>query len=195
MNRKWFTLAEQVGNWASDVYMLPGQLVTTAVGSVLGSVIGDNEFILSVLISTLVWLLLTAVVIKVLDIVRHAAGKTRTAIVSRIFNARTKLTRLQHSPKVRDQSTGAESGTEIHFDNLDLAVLNSAATLEPGFALTAPDLANEFKLRPPQVQKSLEKLAVNMMLERSVAAPDDYQAYRLSRAGAAFLDMWKSDRA
>jgi hypothetical protein len=44
------------------------------------------------------------------------------------------------------------------------------------------------------VQGSLEKLASNMMLEHAFGATDDYQNYRLSRAGNAFLSMWKRMR-
>jgi hypothetical protein len=44
------------------------------------------------------------------------------------------------------------------------------------------------------VQSSLEKLATNMMLERGFGTDEDYQTYRLSRAGAALLSILKRKR-
>ena len=125
---------------------------------------------------------------------RRTAANTGAAVATLMFNFRTKWACRKRSRTLRGRSAPSDPDAEIHFDNLDLAVLNSAATLGPGFAMTAPDLANEFDLRPPQVQSSLEKLATNMMLERGFGTDEDYQTYRLSRAGAAFLSILKRKR-
>jgi RIO-like serine/threonine protein kinase len=57
--------------------------------------------------------------------------------------------------------------------------------------MSAPDLAKKLKLRPREVQSSLEKLSGNMMLERTLGSTDDYDNFQLTRAGAAFLFMWQ----
>ncbi len=181
-------------NSAADAYLLPGQLMTSAMNSGLNIDVGDKEFLISVLFSTVSWLLLIAITVKALRIAWRTAANTRAAITTLLFNVRTKRACRKRPQALRVKPKISDSDTEVHFDNLDLAVLNSAATLGPGFALTAPDLAKEFKLRPLQVQSSLEKLATNMMLERGFGAAEDYQNYRLSHGGAAFLSMWKRER-
>jgi hypothetical protein len=192
MNRLSLTSVEYFGSSVADAYTQPGQLLISAFGPVLNTVVGDKELLLSALISTAAWLLLLALALKAFGIVRRVAANMKTAVATRISNIRTSRACHKRSEKLRGQL--AVSDTELHFDNLDLAVLNSAATLGPGLALTAPDLAAEFDLRPPKVQDRLEKLATNMMLVRSFGSPEDYQAYRLSRAGAAFLSMWNRRR-
>lgn len=181
-------------NSAVDAYLLPGQLVTSVINSGLNIGVGDKGFLLSVLFSTTSWLLLIAIAIKAFRIASRTAENTRAAFATIVFNIRTKWACRGRSRTSQAQSAVSDSDSEVHFDNLDLAVLNSAATLGPGFALTAPDLAKEFNLRPRQVQSSLEKLAKNMMLKRGFGAAEDYQNYRLSQGGAAFLSMWKRKR-
>ncbi len=181
-------------NSAADAYLLPGQLMTSAMNSGLNIDVGDKEFLISVLFSTVSWLLLIAIAIRALRIASRIAANTRAAVATIVFNARTKRACGKRPQGSQAQPAVSDSNTEVHFDNLDLAVLNSAATLGAGFALTAPDLANEFDLRPPKVQSSLEKLATNMMLERGFGTDEDYQTYRLSRAGAAFLSILKRKR-
>jgi len=181
-------------NSAADAYLLPGQLVTSAMNSGLDIVVGDKEFLIVVLFSTVSWLLLIAIAIRALRIASRSAANTRAAVATTILNARTKRAWGKQPQVSQAQPAVSDSNTEVRFDNLDLAVLNSAATLGPGLSLTAPDLAKAFNLRPRQVQSSLEKLAKNMMLKRSFGAADDYQNYRLSQGGAAFLSMWKRKR-
>ena len=181
-------------NSGTDAYLLPGQLMTSAMISGLNIDVGDKEFLISVLFSTVSWLLLIAIAIRALRIASRTAANTRAAVATLMFNFRTKWACRKQSRTLGGRSAPSDPDAEIHFDNLDLAVLNSAATLGPGFAMTAPDLANEFDLRPPQVQSSLEKLAKNMMLERGFGTDEDYQTYRLSRAGAAFLSILKRKR-
>lgn len=195
MKRMWFISVENFYNLVADAYLLPGQLVISATSSVLDIDVGDKEFLMSVFFSTAAWLLLLAIAVKALRIAWRTAANTRAAITTLLFNVRTKRACRKRPQAFRVKPKISDSDTEVHFDNLDLAVLNSAATLGPGFALTAPDLAKEFKLRPPQVQSSLEKLATNMMLERSFGADNDYQKYRLSQPGAAFLSMWSRKRS
>ena len=79
----------------------------------------------------------------------------------------------------------------IEFDDLDLAVLRAAVARGPGFALSAPELAEQFSLRPAQVQRSLDKLSHNKMLDYVIGSTDGFDNYRLTDHGAAFVAMWQ----
>ena len=70
---------------------------------------------------------------------------------------------------------------EMEFDDLDLVVLRTAAALGPGLALSAAKLAKRLRMRPAQVQGSLDKLSKLKMLENR----------RLTHSGAAFMKFWQ----
>jgi DNA-binding MarR family transcriptional regulator len=77
----------------------------------------------------------------------------------------------------------------IEFDRLDMAVLRSVSAKGPGFALAAPDLADRFKLRPSQVQRSLDKLSNSKMLVSVIGNTDGYENYRITDYGHAYIAM------
>ena len=89
---------------------------------------------------------------------------------------------------------GIDAVPEIDFDELDLAVLRSAAARGPGFATSAPEVAEELKLRPSQVQRCVDKLRRNKMLDAVIGATDGYDNFRLSPSGATFMAMWQRQR-
>ena len=200
MNSTWLTDAAEVGTLLGDAFLLPGEALMPAMISVLGNVFGGHEMLFSLLLSTVSWILVLILVLKLVGLTCRVAVRAWAPVAVRISNIRTMLAcrkkshALHKQREPRAQAEASEADVEVHFDNLDLLVLNSAATLGPAHALTAPDLAEEFNLRSPQVQRSLEKLATNMMLDHAFGATDGYQNYRLSRAGTAFLSMWKRKR-
>ena len=75
-------------------------------------------------------------------------------------------------------------------DEIDMAVLRSMSSRGPGFAMSAPDLAEEFRLRPTQVQRRLDKLRKSNMLEDVIGTTDGYDNYRLTTSGFTLLAMW-----
>lgn len=79
----------------------------------------------------------------------------------------------------------------VEFDDLDLAVLRSAAACGPGFTTSAPELAGELTLQPAQVQRVLDKLSKYRMIDNVIGSSDGFENYRLSRMGAAFMTKWK----
>ena len=83
----------------------------------------------------------------------------------------------------------------IEFDDLDMAVLQTVSDRGPGFALSAPDLAEKFTLRPSEVQRSLEKLNKNKLLASVIGSTDGFDNYRLTDSGLAFMAMWDRQRA
>lgn len=111
---------------------------------------------------------------------RQAAGSLKTLVVCRIRD---------YVPTRRDD--GIDTVPEIDFDDLDLAVLRLAAARGPGLAVSAPEIAEKFKLRPSQVQQSVDKLRQNKMLETVIGSTDGYGNFRLSPSGATFIAMWQ----
>ena len=83
----------------------------------------------------------------------------------------------------------------IEFHDLDIAVLRSASARGPGHAVSAPDLAEKFTLRPAQVQRSLDKLNKNKMLCSVIGSTDGYDNYRLTESGSAFVAMLQRQQA
>ena len=81
---------------------------------------------------------------------------------------------------------------KIEFDDLDMAVLRTVSAQGPGFALSAPDLAEKFTMRPAQLQKSLDKLSKNKMLDSVIGSTDGFENYRLTDYGLAFVNThWR----
>jgi len=191
MNKTSFTFIKGLGDSLRDTFFLPGDLLASTVSPVLEIMGSSNEFLVSAFTSTLVWLSLLVGVWKLVQFALRIARRISVTVRARLFLLKKRLPR-QNGLRISYESAGrSEPDTEVAFDDLDLAVLSSAATLNPGFALSAPDLATTLKSQPKRVQSSLEKLAINMMLERALGSTDDYDNYRLTRAGAAFLSMWQ----
>ncbi len=94
----------------------------------------------------------------------------------------------------RREDDGIDAVPGIDFDDLDLAVLRSAAAGGPGMATSAPEVAEQFKLRPSQVQRSVDKLRRNKMLDVVIGTTDGYENVRLSPSGATFVAMWQRQR-
>lgn len=116
-------------------------------------------------------------------------------IIYRIKNAvagwKTQLVvRLRHwlpHRKSRDVDTTIP---QVDFDDLDIAVLKVVAALKPGFATNAPELAQRFRMRPAQVQRSLDKLSSNKMLDPVIGSNEGFDNYRLTQLGNAFMATW-----
>ncbi len=111
---------------------------------------------------------------------RQAAGSLKTRIVCRLRGV---------VPSRRDD--GIDAVPEIDFDDIDLAVLRSAAARGPGFAMSAPEIAEQFKLRPSEVQRSIDKLRQSRMLDTVIGSTDGYGNFRLSPYGTTFVAMWQ----
>ncbi len=91
----------------------------------------------------------------------------------------------------RKDAAGEEQSEEFKLNRLDLIVLNFAKTLGPGFALSAPELAKRFNLRPHQIQECLEKLSRHSLIDHTTVMTDGYKNYRLNNTGSYVLTMWE----
>jgi len=92
-------------------------------------------------------------------------------------------------PQRRKGNTATRS--EVEFDDLDLAVLRTAATLGPGFAINAAELAERLRVRPAQAQRSLSKLSNNKMLDSAIGSNAGFDNYCLTQLGSAFMSTWQ----
>ena len=86
----------------------------------------------------------------------------------------------------------ADPTGQLEMDDLDMAILRCAAAAGPGFAISAPELAEQLTLRPRQIQACLEKLSQNKILSTAIGSTDGFSNYCLSDYGAAFSRMLTS---
>ena len=189
MNKMWFTFMQDAGASVLEALLSPGVMFMSLLPPSLQHGDASRGLLVSAGVSALCWLTVLVGARKLIRLGRRAVGRARLAFRSRWFLLRKKLARRMALLAAADRTRRDATETEVQFDALDLAVLGSAAELHAGFSMSAPDLAPKLKVRPQTVQRSLEKLAVNMMLERTIGSTDDFQNYRLTQSGARFLSM------
>lgn len=198
------TTLRQVGSAIYDVFVLPGDFVLSqlaaqapAVAAKLGFVGNDPSDILLVVVSLLIWFLLAIVVMKILrlwqNFVRIASAMIKTIFFRISLATRNLKMRLMCRLRrlIPQRSNRVDAVSEVEFDDLDLAVLRSTAARGPGFTTSALELADQFPLRPAQIQRSLDKLSSNKMLDHATGSTDGIETYRLSQSGAFFMAMWQ----
>lgn len=193
------------GIQAYDAFSAPGQQMLSLIvehapglAAWLDVGHGDTPVLMIFLLSLFFWFLVAAVVMSLLRLGRYVGRQIgalfltwhhRTSSAIRGFKTML-LLRLR---ALRPHSKASDPGAAPHveFDDLDMAVLRSAQEVGPGLALSAPDLASRFKLRPSQVQRSLEKLCRNHMVANVIGNTDGYENYRLTDSGLSYLAMWQ----
>ena len=199
----------QFGPLAREAYLVPGDFVLSKfaelapVTATNWGVAGNGDSIMAaVVISGIFWLLMSIVAWR---LYRYGSSLTRNLVAlahtawfrgrQAVGNLKTRaVCRLREFvPSPRDDDLDAVP--EIDFDDLDLAVLRSAAARGPGLATSAPEIAEKFKLRPSEVQRSIEKLRQNRMLDTVIGSTDGYGNFRLSHYGATFVAMWQRQQA
>jgi hypothetical protein len=197
----WQATFRDIFGETRDALLLPGDLVLNVLLSDapglmhrLGADSAGNSQVVSVVLSILFWLLVVWALWILLGLIRRIAWYTRAAIQIIAFritlglhNFRLKLHRALQRLTLRRLSGNGSELAEVHFNDLDLAVLRSSGRLGPGFATSAPDLAAELSLRPAQVQQSLDKLRKYRMLDIATGSSDGFHNYHVSRSGFLFL--------
>jgi len=173
---------------------MPADVVLSTIG-ILGN---DQSVVMLVVVSLIIWSLFVVAGLVFLnllkDFVRTVSAWVRTAIfrASRAFRRiKTKLILKLRELFPRRASSNIVAAPMVEFDDLDLAVLRSAAARGPGFTTSAPEIADQLPLRPAQIQRSLEKLSKNKMLESVIGSTDGFDNYRLSQLGTAFMARWQ----
>ena len=205
MISNWLSTLRQFDVLTREIYLAPGDFVLSKFAELAPvtagnwGVTGTGDAITAVAVTSgFFWLLLSIVAWRIF---RYGSSLTRNLIAlahtawyrGRQAAAWLKIWMVcrlrEFGPGHRDDDIGAEP--EIDFDDLDLAVLRSAAASGPGFATSAPEIAEKFKLRPSEVQRSIDKLRQNKMLDTVIGSTDGYGNFRLSPSGATFMAMWQ----
>jgi len=205
MITNWLSNLHDLDKVMYDTFLLPGDFIlsqfvahapTLALRLGIGGE-GDGPIIPAVL-SLLVWLLLVVVAWKFVRLLQNVARIVNAAIRTICFrtsngirSVKTKLVCKFRQLIPRRGSSGADTILEVQFDNLDLAVLRTSATLAPGFALYAPELAGQLTMRTAQVQRSLDKRRKYELVDSVIGSTDGFDNYRLTQSGAFFLAVWQ----
>ena len=205
MINNWLTTLREFGTLIREIYLAPGHFVLSRFAEIApvtaaswGVSTSGDAVVPAAVISAIFWLLMAIItwrlyrysqsflrnLIAVFHTIwyrgRQAAGSIKTRVVCRL---------RVFVPGRQDD--GIDAVPEIDFDDLDLAVLRSAAARGPGLAMSAPEIAEKFKLRPSQVQRSVDKLRRNKMLDTVIGTTDGYGNFRVSPSGATFIAMWQ----
>lgn len=149
-------------------------------------------FLLSLIYWFLVVVLVTIAVRWWRNVARIVTATLRTLVFRislEVGNAKTKLVcdfrhRLSWRKSLADNETPM-----VEFDSLDLSVLKCAVAKGLEFTLSAPELSEQFAVRPAQVQRSLDKLCGNSMINVVIGSTDGFDNYRLTDSGSAFVAM------
>ena len=198
----------EFGALVREIYLAPGESLLSKFAELApvtaanwGLTNGGGSIVQAAVVSGIFWLLMLIIawrlyrysqsllrnLVAVLHTLwyrsRQAAGSLKTRVVCRLRDF-----------VPRNQEHGIDAVPEIDFDDLDLAVLRSAAARGPGLAMSAPEIAEKFKLRPSQVQRSIDKLRQSKMLDIVIGTTDGYENFRLSPSGATFVAMWQRQR-
>ncbi len=80
-----------------------------------------------------------------------------------------------------------EFGEDIDLSREELRVLQIHGELGPGYALAVSEVAASLRARVHHAQELLERLTKLQLIESTVGGLDGENAYRLTRAGRAFL--------
>ena len=208
MINNWLSILRQFGALLGEIYLAPGDFVLTRFAELApftaanwGITASANSTVLVAVTAGMFWLLASIVAWRLFRYcqsmlrnslavfhtirfrIREVVGGLKTWVICRV---------REFVPRREDN--GIDAVPEIDFDELDLAVLRSAAARGPGMAISAPEVAEEFKLRPSQVQRSVDKLRRNNMVDSVIGATDGYDNFRLSPSGATFVAMWQRQR-
>jgi len=189
------------------MFVFPGEALLSVFASLAPRAVAiltiDNgAIIVPLVLALLAWTLAVVAGLMVLrfvkSVLREVDAIVRT-IIRRITTAigdlkfRIVWTLRKLMPRRKVPADGA--GPMIEFDDIELAVLRSGCAGGPGFALSAPELAEKFTLRPSQVQRRLERLSKIKMLASVIGSTDGYENYRLTDSGLAFIMMWQRQQA
>jgi hypothetical protein len=205
MIQNWLTSFPNLLIAMRDLFLAPGDFLLSKflqhapLSAARAGIAPDADtLMLSFVVSLFFWLIVVFTLRRVAglcgDIIRNIGAMLLTIrhhIGHWFGGCRTRLIIGLRELFPHREGNGIEAVPEIDFDDLDLAVLRSGANGGPAFALSAPELAEEFRVRPAQVQKSLERLHGNNMVDIAIGSTDGFQNYRLTPSGATFVAFWQ----
>ena len=209
MNANWAMILDAAGNRAYEVFISPVTWLLTALSSHVPALLErlsnsavDGASVWPSVIALLIWCTLLFVIWRFVVLVRNTIRvvaawihliRFRISLVVRGFKTKLVCTLMRWIP--RRSSSGMSVEPDIEMDDLDMAVLQTLSMKGPGFAVSAPDLAEEFRMRPAQIQRRLDRLRERKMLEDVIGSTDGYDNYRLTNIGVSFLTVWNRQHA
>jgi len=196
------TMLREIGDKIYAVFVLPGQFALSwfsefapTTAAALNIVGNDEPVVWLVFISLLLWTVLAIVIARIwlfLQNLRRIIAATGKALSFRISLAfrilKKRLVRVLQR-WIPQRTDGAVVVPGVELDDLDVAVLQTTAACGPGFATSAPDLAEQLRHRPAQIQRSLNKLSKNLLLEDVIGSTEGFDNYRLSESGSHYVAM------
>jgi len=198
----FLTLLRDTGNAIYNAFAWPGECALLQLGNMAPDFAAymstpTNHTTAVVILSLIYWYLvivLATIVVRTCRNVARIVTATARTIAFRIVleagNAKTRIIcRLRQRLPWGKAAQDVEAPT-VEFDKLDLAILKAAVVKGPGFALSVPELAEQFSLRPAQIQRSLNKLCSNAMITTVIGSTEGFDNYRLTDSGNAFVGMW-----
>lgn len=199
------TLMREIADAIFAAFLLPGNFLLSLISGIFPTVATvltatDDDTLIAIVIFTalLTWFTLAFAIRLAARFARNVAWIVGTRF--RIFLYRwslaiSKITSFlvrkiqQLTPR---RTRVANDISRVDFDEIDLAVLLSAAARGPGLATSALELADQLTWRPAEIQQSLDKLTNNKMLVYAFGSTDGFDTYCLSQLGASFTDMLRS---
>lgn len=202
-------ILDAVGGTLYALFVMPGSFLLSKFVQIApvtamrhGISAGQTEGTLPIVLSLIAWIALLLLLVVVLRIARSwtrlAGAMIRTAchrLKATASGYKTRLVLKLRSLLPHRPDNAIITAPAIEFDDLDLAVLHTVSEQGPGFTLSAPELAERLSLLPGPIQRSLEKLNRNKMLNSVIGSTDGFENYRLSESGAAFVSMWQRQQA
>ncbi|HSD74074.1 MAG TPA: hypothetical protein VLB75_04845 [Steroidobacteraceae bacterium] len=152
--------------------------------------------VLSGLLSALIWLAAIVLIVITWRLIRDIyftvmafANRLHDGVRRTGRNVSTRLGIAFRFYELKRQARLAKANVSEQGDltALELEVLRSHAKLPPGHISTASSIARVLRVRPPHVQKALEKLKTLSLVDRALGAGDGEDGYRLTQFGAVFL--------
>jgi hypothetical protein len=208
MNR-WLEILNGVVDTIYVVFMAPGDWLASksieyapSLAASLGITADESAFLAPLILSILSWTIVALLVRRLAYSLRGLAKaiggvfqRLRFRILIAIHGYK-KMLGFDVDSLARSKDPDSEEGaSEFKLNRLDLIVLQLAKAGGPGFAVSAPELADRLNLRPDQIQQCLEKLSHHSLLEFTLSTTDGYENYRLNDTGSYVLTMWQEHKA
>ena len=195
-----YTISD-LGLWLQDAFFLPGDWLIWATATYAAPVaefleIGANDYggVLSGFVSALAWILLMIAAGVTYGAVRDfdrrvtdAAGRLYADVRRRLRIAGALLVYRLRRSQDESKSEAIEFSEEINLSAEEVRVLRLHAQLKAGYALAVSEVMAALKISGDHARQALSKLKQLNLVASTVGGLEGESAYRLTRAGQAFL--------
>lgn len=198
-------ILRDIGGTIFEAFIFPGNFLLSqtsahipAVAALFATIDEDTRLVVMIFAALLAWTSLALAAHLALKLSRNIAWITSTRFRITVHRLSVTIARIRSflAAKIRALSPRrtplGDDISRVDFDEIDLAVLLSAAAHGPGMATSAPELADRLKWRPGEIQCSIDKLKSNRMLDYAFGSTDGFDTYCLSQLGTSFVGMLRA---